>query len=139
MNTVTEVPMKKCTKCGETKPLTEFYHMVTACDGRRPDCSECFKDHQRAFYEVNRERIKARSRADHAANRDRNNARSRRYREADPEAAHARGVAWWAANSMRGRAANAVWRAATPKQSHVLTVSRPQFRLCNVQIEGRSL
>lgn len=33
--------MKKCTKCGEQKPLSEFYTRKTAKDGRRNDCKSC--------------------------------------------------------------------------------------------------
>lgn len=38
--------MKQCTKCGETKPLTEF-HAHKWGDGRRPDCKACRQEYGR--------------------------------------------------------------------------------------------
>ena len=32
---------KTCTKCGETKPATDFHRDGKAADGRRNDCKEC--------------------------------------------------------------------------------------------------
>lgn len=33
--------MKKCSKCGESKELSEFYAFSSTKDGRRPDCKTC--------------------------------------------------------------------------------------------------
>lgn len=33
--------MKTCTKCGELKPLTEFYNRRTVENGKRPECKSC--------------------------------------------------------------------------------------------------
>jgi protein-arginine kinase activator protein McsA len=32
---------KICSKCGEIKPLSDFYKMTKSPDGHRPDCIEC--------------------------------------------------------------------------------------------------
>jgi hypothetical protein len=37
---------KICTKCGETKPLSDFYREPTTADGHRPDCKECKKSYR---------------------------------------------------------------------------------------------
>lgn len=34
---------KICSRCKESKPLSEFYMMVTSSDGYRPECKECSK------------------------------------------------------------------------------------------------
>ncbi len=41
---------KKCSKCGETKDVSEFYiHAVL--DGEfRPSCKECIRFYQRGYY-----------------------------------------------------------------------------------------
>jgi hypothetical protein len=36
--------MKKCTKCGETKPLTEFYKQTHGKAGRHSYCKPCSRD-----------------------------------------------------------------------------------------------
>lgn len=40
--------MKKCTKCGETKPLSEFGKDARKPDGRRPSCKVCVNVEQKA-------------------------------------------------------------------------------------------
>lgn len=44
---------KRCTKCGETKLLSEFNAKKASKDGKRAHCKEC----QRLHYEQNKERI----------------------------------------------------------------------------------
>lgn len=34
---------KTCTKCGETKPLSEYHKHAQCADGHRPDCKECHR------------------------------------------------------------------------------------------------
>ncbi len=47
---------KTCTKCGETKPLADFYAMTGMRDGHRNDCIVCNKLAKRARYRRNPER-----------------------------------------------------------------------------------
>jgi len=35
---------KRCTKCWEYKPLSEFYRQATAQDGHRPNCKACSRE-----------------------------------------------------------------------------------------------
>ena len=37
--------MKTCTKCGETKPLDEFYKQPGGRDGRKARCILCHRDY----------------------------------------------------------------------------------------------
>lgn len=39
--------MKRCTKCGKVKPLTEYYKDKTKASGYESKCSECAKEYQR--------------------------------------------------------------------------------------------
>lgn len=39
--TALSIPQKRCSKCGDTKPLTEFYKHNGCKDGLRPDCKDC--------------------------------------------------------------------------------------------------
>jgi len=62
--------MKCCTKCGESKPLDEFYRAAGMIDGHRSDCIPC-----------NLAAKKARTALDPQANRD----RVRRWQLENPE------------------------------------------------------
>lgn len=38
---MSEIETKKCRKCGEVKPTTEFYKNIKAADGYDTYCKEC--------------------------------------------------------------------------------------------------
>src|SRR5215207_8141499 len=45
---------KACNKCGQVKPLADFYRAGGAKDGHRGECIPCAKVIRRAWYEANR-------------------------------------------------------------------------------------
>ena len=47
--------MKRCTKCGELKPETEFYAAPECADGLRGDCKACHAARGRELYAQHRE------------------------------------------------------------------------------------
>src|SRR5262249_25935193 len=74
--------MKVCTKCGESKPLTEYYKAATTRDGLRGDCKACFKLRAADWYQDNREHVVARVKKWQAENPGRVAAtRARRVRD----------------------------------------------------------
>ena len=81
--------MKRCKRCGETKPLEQFYKNKTGKDGLRPECKACSGAQKKAWYRKNREAVIAKVIAWQRANQDRYNARMREYRKTHPEAARA--------------------------------------------------
>jgi len=42
--------MKRCSKCGEVKPLEEFHRDRSKKQGRRSRCRECERQYERAYY-----------------------------------------------------------------------------------------
>ena len=86
--------MKTCTKCGETKALTEFHKDKRARLGRRSACKNCIKASDKARYEANKEEKKAYSKA---------------YREANPEKVKACKKAWYEANPEKAKASDKAW------------------------------
>ena len=60
--------MKTCTKCGETKPLSEFSADDAYKAGYQSHCKACKNAYQRARYAKNRERELARVKAWHEKN-----------------------------------------------------------------------
>lgn len=58
--------MKTCSKCKQTKSLTEFAIAKTKPDGRSPDCKECKRIYNKEYYKknYNDERIRLQKRKD---------------------------------------------------------------------------
>ncbi|MFO7591358.1 MAG: endonuclease domain-containing protein, partial [Acidimicrobiia bacterium] len=54
--------MKRCTKCGGTKPASDFYAAKGCVDGLRGDCKSCHAARAKAWYAANRERAIANTR-----------------------------------------------------------------------------
>jgi len=54
--------IKRCTKCGETKPLEEFHRQKDGPDGRESICKVCKRDRQNEHYRKNKDAILAKRR-----------------------------------------------------------------------------
>lgn len=91
---------KVCNKCGEDKPLSEYYKRKGAKDGHRNDCKACVRARANAYHEANRENrlsvmksyrannrddIAAKNRAYYARNRDAILSQYKEYREKNRE------------------------------------------------------
>lgn len=73
--------MKRCTKCGELKPKSEFYKVKGGRDGLRGDCKSCHATRAREWYAKNREHSIANVKRWQQANKERLQA-TRRKRNA---------------------------------------------------------
>ena len=49
--------MKKCTKCGIEKPLTEFHKHKETKDGLYGRCKQCARQYDKEYYAKNKEKI----------------------------------------------------------------------------------
>ena len=54
-----EIPTKKCTKCGESKPLDGFTRSKTGRHGRHAWCKVCKSEIDKAYNKENSESIKS--------------------------------------------------------------------------------
>jgi hypothetical protein len=77
--------VKRCKKCGESKPLGEFYRAKGTRDGLRGQCKACDTARNKAWYQRNRERGIANAKRWQQANAERHNAYQRRYRAEHPQ------------------------------------------------------
>ena len=77
--------MKKCCKCGVSKPLTEYYANKRAKDGKRYDCKECHNAHLKAYRDDPSSGHREVRRTWAANNRDRLREQERLFREANRE------------------------------------------------------
>jgi hypothetical protein len=72
--------MKRCKRCNEVKPLTDFYREKGCRDGHRPECKVCNLAARKAKYQENPAREIARVKAWQQRNADRVADYQRRYR-----------------------------------------------------------
>ena len=89
---------KTCSKCGETKPLTEFHKQTGSKDGHRGHCKECQQAAYRTWYEANKERRAASDKAWLEANKERKAAYIKSWRAVNPgkmKAKQERGIKCW--------------------------------------------
>lgn len=62
---------KPCSKCKNNLPLASFYRSSRAKDGRTSECADCLKLRNKAYREVNSDKIRTMQSAWVQANRDR--------------------------------------------------------------------
>lgn len=93
--------MKTCTKCGETKPTTDFYKNSKKRDGLTLWCKPC--------------NVLAAAKWA-AANRDKVNVANAKWRAANPEKIRAGKAKWEAANQEKIKVARAKWQNANPEK-----------------------
>lgn len=61
---------KRCTKCGETKPLSEFYQQKTGKDGRQAHCKDCDKKRCHQYRQGHKTDSKKRNKKHRQAHKD---------------------------------------------------------------------
>lgn len=62
--------LKRCTKCKELKPFSEFYKEKRNNDSPRPWCKECSKKYDRIQYQKNKEQKKEKSKQNYKKNKE---------------------------------------------------------------------
>lgn len=73
--------MRTCTKCGNTKPTSDFYKSKATSSGLSYRCKACIKEYQ----DANRDRIRANNLRLYYANHEENIVKMRDWRAANPE------------------------------------------------------
>lgn len=100
---------KTCTKCGESKPRTEFSKDAQKRDGLRSWCKTCANAEHSSWYAANSEKSKIYNAAWYAANSEEHRART---------------AAWQSVNPEKVRKAIAKWRAANPEAVRIKNQNR---------------
>jgi len=101
--------MKKCSKCGATKPMGEFYKDKQSKDGCRGDCKECQKARSAAWRAENPERHKKKLRDWYRKNVERAKEYQRRRRIEQPEEKRAELRRWYLNNTEKAKADAKKW------------------------------
>ena len=115
--------LKRCSQCGEYKPLSEFYRKHTSSDGRFSSCKVCRKLYDDRHYDEVQSKILAHKKEYYVKQKDRI-AKSRRTQQA-LERHRRQMIKYRSGNPDKVKAHNAVNRAvATGK------LSAPEANLC---------
>lgn len=77
--------MKTCSKCGETKPLTEYGKKASNRDGRQARCKPCVKVDKAESWQRNLESNRAKNREHYLANREARIAWQVAWKKANPD------------------------------------------------------
>ena len=103
---------KKCSKCGESKPLSEFGKKKRAKDGLYPSCKSCV----RSYYLENKERVRERGKKYREENSDKIKQRKRKYRENNKEKIDQKNKEWVKKNRERVRQNKRKWEENNPEK-----------------------
>jgi len=82
MTTISGIPhdFKKCSKCGEIKPLSEFARCAKSRDGLKSECKTCQAERRRRYYAEHAEEERERARRYHAEHPEERRERAHQYR-----------------------------------------------------------
>jgi hypothetical protein len=85
---------KQCTKCGITKPITDFYKDKNRSDGYFPQCKQCVKINSKRQYNNNKKSVIERVHLYREVNTESVKERELRYRKSHREEAKERTRKW---------------------------------------------
>ena len=111
----TDATMKRCTKCGETKPLDQFSYDKRHSDGRQSECKVCKKYHQRIYVETFPEKVQESQQRSRKANREKKLSAFRKWAKENKEKSRAACREWAKKNPEKIRAIRAKRRALKAK------------------------
>lgn len=105
---------KKCSKCGETKPHSEFYKAKKERLGISSHCKECDKIKGKAYYKANADKVNARVQASREADRDSHRRQSKEWYEKNKTRKMEKAKEWRQANPEKFREYVKKWEAKNP-------------------------
>ena len=108
---------KRCSKCGETQPLSEFVKDAQRKDGLYPQCRACGKQYR----EDHREELAIRAEEYRKNHREEAAAYNRKYQQDHREECTKRSADWRHANPVRAAAKCRRWRQAHPERAAGVT------------------
>lgn len=111
------VGQKKCSKCGEVKPLEGFNKHARSKDGRQAHCRDCMKEVNRKWYAANTDRKREYIQNWQKANPEKMRARQHKYWMANVEKCRERGRKWRESNPGKQGELSRKWREANPEKS----------------------
>jgi 5-methylcytosine-specific restriction endonuclease McrA len=95
--------MKRCTKCGQEKPLDDFERLARSPDGYNTQCKACKRAYFRTWLNLHREEQVAKGTAYYQEHREELCLKAKEYRQAHSESVRAKDKARRAQNKLKYR------------------------------------
>lgn len=105
-----QVTEKRCSKCGEVKPLEMFSNSVKGKYGHKSNCKHCDRVRDQERYVENHERLKAASAKWRKENLEKARGYAAKWRKENRERVNAYAAKWDAKNPEKVKAMSANWR-----------------------------
>ena len=86
--------MKRCMRCGQLKPRSEFHVQNKATDRLHSWCKDCMREYHRQWYKANPDKVRAHARKYRATHQDECRARGRAFYWAHREECIERAKKW---------------------------------------------
>jgi hypothetical protein len=116
-----EPAYKRCSRCGEEKPLGEFHKSAKSTDGAAWNCKDCQREYAKKWAQDNPERVTENRVRWRAENPD----RVRELAQRNPERRSATAARWRQENRERKKATDEQWEADNPER---LAAKRDRLR-----------
>lgn len=110
--------VKRCTKCGETKPLDAFHRNKRKPDGLEIYCKPCRKEQAARLYADNKDRINARNRSYYQQNASAVTQRTNAYKRSNPDRVRQCNADYYRANVEAHQRRNDARRARLANATH---------------------
>ena len=107
---------KKCTRCGQTKLLSEFGVDIRAKDGHKSACLVCRKERNRKWYEAHREESLERNHKWYEDHKDESSEHGRKWRKNHLVESREYAHEWYNTHKDYVRKKNIMWRESHPKE-----------------------
>jgi len=120
---------KRCSRCGESKPVLDFTRSKQTPDGFFPWCRVCANANRQALRAANPEANKAYHREWYAAHADRQKAKVHAHAQKNSERYNGYKRAWRDANPAERKAAQRKWRQANRDKVNLATGRRRALRM----------
>jgi hypothetical protein len=132
---LTPEAVKRCGRCGQSKPLSEYYkHGAT----KKSYCKVCALNYNRAWTEKNKDRVRERSAEWREKNRERFRDMQKAWREKNPEKQRELVRQWAVENSARRYQQAGAWNKRTrqdPKHWVRMQLSQVKARAKKIGVE----
>lgn len=109
-----EAATRICTRCEESKPLTDFGVEKRCKNGRMASCVLCEKERKRDNYIKNRDRYRTRHKKYYLEHKDEICQREKKKNERHPETNRARVILWQKEHPEKAREKNKKWKLNNP-------------------------
>lgn len=116
MNIVTE---KKCSACGEVKPIDQFSNEKRSKDTHMSICKVCASANAAKWNRENRERRKENERKSYAANRDKFLSKNRKWKKDNPQKILVINRNWHRKNPSRSKELRERWEKKNPEAKRI--------------------